>query len=163
MTICNEQDRCFQKKRIGSLDSLIKELLDLRDAGFWSFRGQRKENGWHLGLQNISDHSDHSLCLKQFKKRCMEFSRLDYIDESDEWRWLFYAQHYRLRTRMLDWTSNPLVALYFAVENILSHGDDEADYGVVWALRVRSIDFLSPEHAGELKYVSRWIMINSLP
>lgn len=45
-------------------------------------------------------------------------------------RWLFLAQHYRLHTRLLDWSESPLVALFFAVVE-----EDRWDTdGALWAL-----------------------------
>ena len=48
----------------------------------------------------------------------------------DPFGWLFLMQHYRLPTRLLDWTESPLVGLYFAVEGE-SLNDTDAS---LWAL-----------------------------
>jgi hypothetical protein len=49
---------------------------------------------------------------------------------TDEWEWLALAQHHGLPTRLLDWTYNPLVGIYFSVE---SESDSLAD-GKLFAL-----------------------------
>ncbi len=46
----------------------------------------------------------------------------------DKWHWYFLMQHYGAPTRLLDWTVNPLVALYFAVR------DATEDDGAVWVV-----------------------------
>jgi FRG domain len=62
------------------------------------------------------------------------------IGESD-WDVLIVGQHYRLPTRLLDWTSNPYVALYFATEN---DGDLRRD-GEVWCAHRQESNKLLPD------------------
>ncbi|WP_136659463.1 FRG domain-containing protein [Nitratireductor sp. XY-223] len=46
-----------------------------------------------------------------------------------DWDKLFLMQHYGVPTRLLDWTENPMVSAYFALQNDVKHKDDDA---VIW-------------------------------
>jgi hypothetical protein len=61
--------------------------------------------------------------LRLFKEQALPY--LDFMPAND-WDWLALGQQYGLPTRLLDWTANPLVACYFAVEQ--PGEDDSAIY-----------------------------------
>src|SRR5262249_1849147 len=77
----------------------------------------------YAGHQKVLSLEDEAQILHRFRRRAFPYdpgvAKAGYA--------LFLARHYGLPTRLLDWTANPLLGLYFAA---FEHTDAE---GTLWA------------------------------
>lgn len=118
----------------------ISEFLDLLKAinagvggpPVW-FRGHERSDYTLLGSayrphENLAQYEGPML-----KRFMQDANSMLSIEVRDNWEWLFLAQHNGVPTRLLDWSENALVALYFACADGAS-GDLLRDDGDVWII-----------------------------
>lgn len=125
---------------ISNLHDLQKIQKDFSIFSHVYFRGQRE--AWPL-LPSIARINPRSPILDAEKKMLNEFKAkskkfLKYIPENS-WDWLAVAQNYGLPTRLLDWTMDPFIGLWFTVRNPVK---DDKKYGTLWIFTPGSVDIV---------------------
>lgn len=118
----------FEESYLDTSPKLIEEVSDLisnvasNPLGRWIYRGQ-SDSTWELlptidrpqaiaNRGSLQREEYELFLLSRFRSRAVPFLN---VLPSNDWEWLALAQHHGLPTRLLDWTTNPLIALFFAV------------------------------------------------
>ncbi len=148
---------------IGTLDEYIAEVFDFAQQETVLCRGQRRLD-WQLepSLARLKLKPDETRkeverqLIEAFRRQCLPYVERD---SSNDWDLLAMAQHHGLATRLLDWTANPLAALWFAVRDpaegknpggVLLFAPEVRDYVVDLEtqnpLQVRRTRFFQPRH-----------------
>lgn len=109
------------------VDAVVIASRQFDNTRAW-WRGHRDSN-WKLitSLHRLG-LEEREINLNARFRLMAKVRRGEVPNKDDPLGWLFLMQHYRLPTRLLDWSQSPLVALYFALEK-----PDDSD-AAVWAL-----------------------------
>lgn len=164
------------KAEINSLEEylrFIKNYYEKSGKELW-YRGHWS-NAWVLkpnlyrNAKMITNHKNEVTVLKyNFVNFKNEFSKLkdEIINKNlfdisglNDFHIMFIAQHYGLLTPTLDWTTDPLVALFFALDGD-THEDDE--FPVIYILKPGFSNSYSGLYYGDKKSFTEPICIDNL-
>lgn len=122
---------------VGSIQDLISILDKDAENNNW-FRGQRNVN-WDLKpyLQRLPGAPSETTLLTRFRQNALRMLETPARNDFD---WMFLMQHYGVPTRLLDWSENALIALYFAV---IENSEDDLHDGALWELDPVSLNSAS--------------------
>lgn len=129
----------LKEKSICSIDNLIDEIKKLKStygkAPIW-FRGQ-EDKEWHLipSIQRGDLNEREALITNEFYIYVNQIED-NMPNKTNYAAWMSLMQHYGLPTRILDWSSSPLVASYFALEK---NRDKDID-ACIWTLIPRRVN-----------------------
>ena len=141
---------------VSSLREYLEAVFAFAQQDEVLFRGQRR-GSWDLKpslararLRLQSSHLElESQLMTQFQRQYIPHLKSELL--KDEWDVLAVAQHHGLYTRLLDWSMNPLAALWFAVRN----PPEDNDPAVVFMFEPHSEDYAAAERASSPYTVNR--------
>lgn len=137
-------------KTINSVTEYIELIEDIRKQNVESgnrsdliFRGQPQDKSLRPKIARLNLKGDlaeiEKMMLHEFERRMLPLSE---FKPENKWDLLALAQNHGLPTRLLDWSYNALIALWFAVAKPAKR-KDEGDFsnGIVYILNIDINDF----------------------
>ena len=115
---------CMKTTEIKSFTQLLEATVQRPDGRNPIYRGMAGVEWQLLPSLGRTEPRRSNSRLDTLERRMVKLfkeSSLPHLEHrpQTELEWLAMAQHFGLPTRLMDWTYNPLVAIYFAVEQLL--------------------------------------------
>jgi hypothetical protein len=130
----------FKKYSVSSFKQFQDIILDVPIEQFTLYRGQHLDKTLlpKIARYNVDNvQKTEREMLEDFQRRSLHLIDLQ---PGNSWDWLALAQHHGMATRLLDWTENPLIALWFSMS---PKETQTSDYSVVWGFKVPPEDIIA--------------------
>lgn len=134
-------EKAYKTYKVDSFRKFQDIILELPTDHFILYRGQTYDKTLlpKIARYNLVDaDATEREMLEDFQRRSIHLIDLH---PATSWDWLALAQHHGMATRLLDWTENPLIALWFSMSPKLD--EITTDYSVVWGFDVPQDDVIN--------------------
>lgn len=143
--------------KIDSFIDFIDIIIENYACGHYVYRGatDRKNHKLIPSIGRIDRFKDDEIPFDSFEEEMLDkfklrsYGQLKHFPRND-WEWLALAQHHGLPTRLLDWTTSPLIAAFFATKVEFEMNGDLKDCcpngGVIYAAHFKK--YINTEEDG---------------
>lgn len=138
------------RTRINDSQAVIRDWAHFHDRvsqmsdTAWIFRGVSSPT--HLPIPSIGREKVFGKYKRAYEERLFTAFKDRAVSlitdkQFNDWHWLAYAQHLGVPTRLLDWSTSPLIAVFFALEG--DQNEDRLLYCMKYSTFIHEVDAIN--------------------